>query len=48
MAEEEKATRESTMRKSHGGFYALAALIFLMIYLVLLEFNFNTKSKEND
>ena len=48
LAEEEKATRESTMRKSHGGFYALAALIFLLIYVVLLEFNFNTKSKEND
>ena len=45
LAEQEKATQESTMRKSHGGVYALFALLLLLTYLVLLEFNFNSKTK---
>jgi len=47
LAEQEKATQESTMRKSHGGAYALLAFLLLLIYLVLLEFNFNKKTKQN-
>ena len=45
LAEQEKATQESTMRKSHGGVYALLALLLLLIYMVLIEFNFNPKTK---
>lgn len=44
LAAQEKATQESTMRKSHGGVYALLAFILLLVYLVLLEFNFNKKT----
>lgn len=45
-AEQEKSAQESTMRKSHGGLYALMSLILVIVYMILLEFNLSSK-KEN-
>lgn len=48
IAEQEKTQQESTMRKSHGNAYVLFALILLLVYMVLLEFNFAPKMISHD
>ncbi len=45
-AEQEKSKQESTMRKSHGGFYALLAVILIMVYLTMMEFNLTSKAEQ--
>ena len=47
VSEQEKIKQESVIRKSHGNAYVLLAIIFLLAYMILLEFNFSKQPERH-